>query len=181
MHFCIVCKNIQIKGMQKRCSLCQSLKKCLDCKIDLKNKNSRHLKCSECRKPKKKRICKSCNKKYIGKYNNCSTCKASIDRKRLLKKPHGSKLLASIESKRRAKIKNAIPKWSNLQEIKEFYINCPEGFEVDHIIPINNNYVCGLHVQNNLQYLKAEQNHFKSNKFDFTYNNETWKKEVTNE
>lgn len=32
---------------------------------------------------------------------------------------------------------NRIPKWANLDKIKEFYFNRPDGYHVDHIIPLN--------------------------------------------
>ena len=64
-----------------------------------------------------------------------------------------------------ARKKQACPKWANLQKIKEIYVNCPEGYQVDHIIPITNKNVCGLHVENNLQYLTKLENMRKKNKF----------------
>ena len=45
--------------------------------------------------------------------------------------------------------------------IKEIYLNCPAGYEVDHIIPISKG---GLHHQDNLQYLTPDENKRKSNK-----------------
>ena len=69
------------------------------------------------------------------------------------------------EATRRAKQKQATPTWANLNEISNLYLNCPAGFDVDHIIPINSKYVCGLHVENNLQYLPSSENKSKSNKF----------------
>ena len=69
-----------------------------------------------------------------------------------------------VSAKRRAAKLNATPKWANLQKIKEIYNNCPQGYHVDHIIPLQGKNVCGLHVENNLQYLLARDNLVKSNK-----------------
>jgi hypothetical protein len=57
------------------------------------------------------------------------------------------------------------PKWANLEKIKDIYINRPKGHHVDHIIPLQGHNVCGLHVENNLQYLTAFENISKGNKF----------------
>ena len=57
------------------------------------------------------------------------------------------------------------PFWANIEEIKQFYINCPEGYHVDHIIPLKGKLVSGLHCIDNLQYLLAEENIQKSNSF----------------
>jgi hypothetical protein len=73
-------------------------------------------------------------------------------------------------------IKNQIIARQYRKEIRLFYKNCPEGFQVDHIIPILNENVCGLHVPWNLQYLNPFDNNKKNNKWDGTYNNEGWKK-----
>lgn len=49
----------------------------------------------------------------------------------------------------------------------EFYDKATRlGLEVDHIIPITHERVCGLHVPENLQMLTRTQNAMKSNKFD---------------
>jgi hypothetical protein len=51
------------------------------------------------------------------------------------------------------------------EEIREWYANCPAGFEVDHIVPIKHDDVCGLHVPWNFQYLTKTDNESKNNYF----------------
>lgn len=67
---------------------------------------------------------------------------------------------------RRAKKLQATPKWADLERIKEFYKSCPKGYEVDHIVPLNNELVCGLHTMENLQYLTIKANREKGNKYE---------------
>ena len=59
------------------------------------------------------------------------------------------------------------PKWltkEQEQQIKDFYINCPKGMEVDHIYPLQGKYVSGLHHPDNLQYLTKRENRSKGNR-----------------
>ena len=78
-----------------------------------------------------------------------------------LKNPHIQK---AILAKRRAAKLKATPKFANLEKIKEIYKNCPKGYHVDHIVPLQGKEICGLHVEWNLQYLTPSDNHSKSNK-----------------
>jgi hypothetical protein len=82
----------------------------------------------------------------------------------------------ALAAKRRALKRNACPAWSNKEfndfAIKEAYLlsklrSNQTGFcwDVDHIIPLLNGIVCGLHVWNNLRVIPATQNRRKSNKF----------------
>lgn len=72
---------------------------------------------------------------------------------------------ASYCAKRRAAKLKAIPPWADLEKIKVFYQECPDGYHVDHIVPLQHPLVCGLHVSENLQYLTAEENLKKGNQF----------------
>lgn len=74
-------------------------------------------------------------------------------------------------SKARARrVKQATVPFSNMRQITVLYQLCPVGYEVDHIVPLKavqgsrtNHVACGLHVDNNLQYLTASANSAKSN------------------
>ena len=62
---------------------------------------------------------------------------------------------------------NRVVSWTEVSQIREFYNNCPEGYHVDHIIPLKGELVSGLHVLSNLQYLTAEENMRKGNRYTF--------------
>lgn len=66
----------------------------------------------------------------------------------------------------KSRLRKATPSWADKELIKKFYENRPDGFHVDHIIPLRGEFVCGLHVIENLQYLPAEDNMAKSNNFN---------------
>ena len=70
----------------------------------------------------------------------------------------------SLNAKRKAAKLKATPKFANLEKIKEIYKNCPKGYQVDHIVPLQGKNVCGLHVEWNLQYLTPSENLSKHNK-----------------
>lgn len=66
---------------------------------------------------------------------------------------------------RKKRVKQATPRWADLNAIREFYLKCPEGYHVDHIIPLNGENISGLHCIDNLQYLPAIENLKKGNKY----------------
>ena len=93
------------------------------------------------------------------------TVKGKLARVKYLQSENGRTYANHTTNKRRAeKLKRTVP-WADLKAIKEFYANCPKGYHVDHIVPLQGTNVSGLHVLNNLQYLTATQNLKKGNKY----------------
>jgi len=77
------------------------------------------------------------------------------------------------EAIRRATKKNSTPEWAELEKIEVLYekakwLESLTGmrYDVDHVIPLQNDKVCGLHVWSNLQILEKGINCMKSNKFN---------------
>lgn len=79
---------------------------------------------------------------------------------------HGRIVRNAIKAKSRASKLQRTPFWSETKEIKQFYQNCPPGYEVDHILPLQGELVSGLHVLSNLQYLTSFENRSKNNHFN---------------
>ena len=74
-------------------------------------------------------------------------------------------VIAAVAKRRSAKLK-ATPMWADLEAISRFYAECPDGMTVDHIVPLRGKTVCGLHVENNLQYLTSPENSRKGARWD---------------
>jgi hypothetical protein len=77
-----------------------------------------------------------------------------------------SGLNAAMVAKYRATKLQRTPAWVDLGHIKTIYQDCPSGYHVDHIIPLQGELVSGLHVPWNLQHLPASENFSKNNRFD---------------
>lgn len=133
--------------------------------------------------------CYHCEKEYLSKNKgkisvrqaswykeNIDKCKAQnleyrLKNKELIKerkhleylKNKGRYAANSIKYKNRKRV--ATPKWADMEKINLIYANCPEGYHVDHVIPLNGTLVSGLHVENNLQYLTKEENMHKGNSY----------------
>jgi hypothetical protein len=80
-------------------------------------------------------------------------------------KANRGKVLANTNLQREQRRKRIVP-WTEKEAIEQFYCNCPAGYEVDHIVPLNGKLVSGLHVLLNLQYLTTLDNRRKGNKFE---------------
>jgi hypothetical protein len=133
----------------------------------LKKAKSRYIK--KGRKPKTVKSSIEYITEYRKNYRHKNKQKISEYYKTKMKCPIALKAKAAREAKRRSIKLNACVKWADLNKIKNIYLNCPAGYHVDHIIPLQGKNVCGLHIENNLQYLPAIENFKKHNKFEVHY------------
>ena len=103
--------------------------------------------------------CRDCTKQYR------LTNKEKIVEYRKEYYQNNKYLYNARDAKRRAAKLQATPKWADLEAIKEVYKSCPPGYHVDHVIPLQGELVCGLHVHKNLKPIPAKENNSKSNKY----------------
>ena len=127
------------KYNKKRCSLCEDI-------INIEDFGSNTS------------YCKECMLTYVSMYKKEHP---EIDKQYYLQ--HKSEFIFR-KAKRRAQKLHATVPWANLDKIASIYKLCPKDYHVDHIIPLQGETVCGLHVENNLQYLTAFDNKSKGNK-----------------
>jgi hypothetical protein len=78
----------------------------------------------------------------------------------------------AMETRRRAQMLRAMPAWANDELIAEAYelarlrtLATGIPWQVDHIVPLNSDLVCGLHWEGNLQVIPAPANLAKSNEW----------------
>jgi len=73
--------------------------------------------------------------------------------------------LAERHSKRRAVEVRATPRWADPVAIAEIYAEAQRRKrEVDHVVPLQSKWVCGLHCEANMRLLTRRQNSKKSNR-----------------
>lgn len=138
--------------------------------------------CTKCKKDKPPELFKKTKQRKSGYSSWCKkchsedTCKSQKENRdrcnknnSAYKKRHPKKTIERRKhdkALRRARLRQAIPSWANLDHIKDFYAKCPDGYEVDHIAPLVSDKVCGLHVVENMQYLTRSDNAKKGNHFE---------------
>lgn len=93
-----------------------------------------------------------------GKSWHCKECAKDLNK---LQRELRPEIIIASNRKRKAITKGAFTEEANLSLIKLIYKNCPEGYHVDHIIPIAKG---GKHHETNLCYLPAKLNMEKHTK-----------------
>jgi len=80
-----------------------------------------------------------------------------------------AKILADNAKRVAAKLK-AIPKWADMDAIKQIYKECSDmskatgiEYHVDHMVPLRGKTVCGLHCEDNLRIILGSENCKKLN------------------
>ena len=110
------------------------------------------------------------NRKASAKYDNTEQGRTSkkLRNQRYFATERGKAVNRAKVAKYKAAKLQRIPVWMTKDELnmmRLFYVKCPQGFDVDHIVPLQGRNVSGLHVLSNLQYLTKEENGRKANKF----------------
>jgi len=117
-------------------------------------------------KPRKRehyRLNKDILKEKCKKWVKQNPEKVKEARKKRFEKPE-NKLKHRIKQARRRALRSKATLKGFDKDISEIYKNCPEGFEVDHIVPLKGKNITGLHVPWNLRYLLPQENASKNNK-----------------
>ena len=137
----------------KQCSKCKE-QKCLTMFwADKSKKDGKHT------------VCKECKKAYRAQWYQ-ENKEAVATRMAQYGKENKDGINAKTAKRRAMKLQRT-PQWltdDHYSEIREVYTSCPEGYHVDHIVPLQGENVSGLHVPWNLQHLTAEENISKGNK-----------------
>lgn len=146
-NYCIICGNKITKGRRdrKQCSLaCKKIYAVNRASCWYFENKNRKRKYDENRRKRKRHLYRAASKRH--------------------RQRHPGRKNADTAKRRALKLQRT-PAWANLDQIKKIYESCPFGYHVDHIIPLQGKTVSGLHIETNLQYLKAKDNLKKSNHY----------------
>lgn len=125
--------------------------------LECKNKERKSLViCLQCDEEYETQRFRTESENYGSKYCGTSCSQQS----RYLGEDHKRRIRNEISARRRARMKEQSPELTDAEkhESQEYYLNCPKGHEVDHIISIAKG---GLHHPNNVQILTITENRKK--------------------
>ena len=160
----------------KRCSCCKEIKPYSSFYKNKAKKDNISTECKQCSNlisSKRREIKSKETAEYLKEYQskNKEKLKEYIKQWQLDNKAKVNK----NNSRYRARKEKATAVWADEHKIQYYYnlaaffTGLSGGFvkyHVDHVIPLKGKNVCGLHVHNNLQLLKASENIRKKNKYD---------------
>lgn len=160
----------------KQCTKCKIIKPLARFQKNLRYAGGYHTWCKDC-KLQSQREHKDTTQQWARKNSHrCNDLKREyalrhrgrvLESKRKWSKANPKRVLANCRKYQAAKL-CATPAWLSTEQIIEMqkiYLDCPVGFEIDHIVPLRGKSVRGLHVPWNLQCLKISDNRRKSNKY----------------
>lgn len=151
-------RKTSIGRIEKNCWHCETVKPLYEFHKSKKMSDGHATECKLCKK--------SLDKEYRNKLGKLHTTKIN-EAKKIARKNNPEYYRAKgrfyANTRRALKIQGSLNNQYN-DQIEEIYFNCPDGYHVDHIVPLNNPIVCGLHVPWNLQYLTKFENLSKGNK-----------------
>lgn len=170
-------RNIKIKKKDEEIEYLKSPKPCKHCntilQFNIKNNTFCSSACSALHNNIKGRTsdyrksysCPQCKTIFFGSRKFCSIACYTKSRKMfddpILALKYKRNRVREASANYRAKLNAQTPINVDRKIIKEFYLNCPKGYEVDHIFPISKG---GLHSIENLQYLTIYENRSKGDK-----------------
>lgn len=156
----------------KPCRACGVTKELDDFFVDNKAPDKRWSKCKSCAKATNK----------VWRERNKAHLKAYVYQWRELNKDAYHAINAKSRSKNHARVmvdngkrrtveKRATPSWARPDAMRAIYreakfqsVSTGLPHHVDHIVPLKSEFVCGLHVEHNMQVLPALENCFKNNR-----------------
>jgi hypothetical protein len=170
-------KELMNLGIMKQCSKCKKVKSLNEFGSDKRVKSGKKARCQICASVASK-ASKDKNRAYYLQYwkdydEGRKVIKSERDKvyrkehPEINKKARHNYYKTHPEVSRRSRLLRLqrIPLWADLEKINKFYIECPDGYTVDHIIPLSGKFVSGFHVDYNLQYLTRSENSKKNNIF----------------
>lgn len=161
-------KNNRLKdGLQTRCKeCCRKFDSSRDYVFDESNGNYKKI-CTKCGKTKQASEFYKSKIQKSGLTPWCKDCAGSYSK--TWSKINSGKKVGRCAAYRARKIM-ATPKWASTESIDELYLEADEltkttgiRHSVDHIVPLKNRIVCGLHCEANLRVITLSENCSKGN------------------